>query len=167
MSILQEPQLRMVHFLIVPYIPQKKGKMPEPLGQCSLLDGVILPDGVGQLLKKRLKSQNRSSEGECGSLKHLQFSNSDVITIWKHLTVWSGWKHRTDRHLGDSSICNIAGILILFQGPDMHKRIPCLLINMDKDDGVAVHEDQVSRWLILAAFSAADVEVILFCLRTW
>lgn len=42
----------------------------------------------------------------------------------------------------------------------MHKGIPCLVINMDKDD-VVMHEDQVSRWLILAAFSAVDVKVIL------
>lgn len=49
----------------------------------------------------------------------------------------------------------------------MHNGIPCLLINVDKDDGVAVHEDQVSRWLILAAFDVVDVKVILFCLRTW
>lgn len=41
----------------------------------------------------------------------------------------------------------------------MHKGIPCLVTNMDKDD-VVVHEDQVSR-LILATFSALDVKVIL------
>lgn len=49
----------------------------------------------------------------------------------------------------------------------MHKGIPCLVINRDKDDEVVMHEDQVSRWLILAAFSAVDVKVILICLMTW
>lgn len=29
---------------------------------------------------------------------------------------------------------------------------------MDRDDGVAVQEDQVSRWLILAAFSVAGCQ---------
>jgi len=48
----------------------------------------------------------------------------------------------------------------------MHKGIPCLAINMDKDD-VVMHEDQVSRWLILATFNAVDVKVILIFLRTW
>lgn len=139
----------------------------EPHGQCSSLGRVILPDGMGQLLKKRIKSQNTNSEEECGSLKHLQFSNSDVIAMWKYMTVWFGQKHNTDHHLGDSCICGIAGVLILFQWLDMHNGIPCLLINVDKDDGVAVHEDQVSRWLILAAFDVVDVKVILFCLRTW
>lgn len=42
----------------------------------------------------------------------------------------------------------------------MHKELACLVINMNKGD-VVIHEDQVSRWLILAAFSAVDVKVIL------
>lgn len=42
----------------------------------------------------------------------------------------------------------------------MHKEMPCLVINMNKGD-VVMHDDQVSRWLILAAFSAVDVKVIL------
>lgn len=48
----------------------------------------------------------------------------------------------------------------------MNKGTPYLVINLDKD-GVVMHEDQVSRWLILAAFSAVDVKVILIFLRTW
>lgn len=46
----------------------------------------------------------------------------------------------------------------------MHKEMPFLVINMNKGD-VVMHEDQVSRWLILAAFSAVDVKVILIYLR--
>lgn len=71
-------------------------------------------------------------------------------------------------HIYNSSyICVTAGILILFWWLDMHKGIPCLVINRDKDDEVVMHEDQVSRCLILAAFSAVDVKVILICLMTW
>lgn len=48
----------------------------------------------------------------------------------------------------------------------MWKGIPCLLLNMDKGD-VVMHEDQVSRWLILVAFRVTDVKVILIFLGTW
>lgn len=51
-------------------------------------------------------------------------------------------------------------IFMLFWSLDLHKEMPCLVINMNKGD-VVMHEDQVSRWLILAAFSAVDVKVIL------